>query len=48
VLELSDDNEVLSEDALPVNCNLDVTEGPDGAVYLASAEEIFRYGPPAE
>jgi aldose sugar dehydrogenase len=48
VLELSDDNEVVGESELPLNCNLDVTEGPDGALYLASAEEIFRYGPPLE
>lgn len=48
VLEVSDDHEVRDESELPVSCQLDVTEGSDGALYLASMEEIFRYGPPAE
>jgi aldose sugar dehydrogenase len=48
VLEISDDYEVMSEGELPVNCNLDVTEGTDGALYLSSTEAIFRYGPPVE
>jgi glucose/arabinose dehydrogenase len=48
VLELSDDYEVVDETSIPVECNLDVTEGPDGALYLSSTEAIFRYGPPAD
>lgn len=48
VLEISDENEVLDESELPINCNLEVAEGIDGALYFASTEQIFRYGPPAE
>ncbi len=48
VLEISDDHEVLDESELPIDCQLDVTEGPDGALYLSSVEAIFRYGPPQE
>jgi aldose sugar dehydrogenase len=48
ILELSDDYEVLNETSIPVECNLDITEGPDGALYLASTDAIYRYGPPAE
>jgi aldose sugar dehydrogenase len=48
VLEVSEDREVTDESELPVDCNLDITEGPDGALYLSSTDEIFRYGPPTE
>jgi aldose sugar dehydrogenase len=48
VLEVTDDYEVVDETSIPVECNLDITEGPDGALYLASTEAIFRYGPPVE
>lgn len=43
---LAEDNTVAGERELPVECNLDVTEGPDGALYFASSEAITRYGPP--
>jgi aldose sugar dehydrogenase len=45
VLEISDDYEVLDETSIPIECNLDITEGPDGALYLSSTEAIYRYGP---
>jgi glucose/arabinose dehydrogenase len=48
VLELSDDYEVLGESDIPVDCNLDVAEGLDGALYFSNTEAIFRYGPPVE
>ncbi len=48
VLEVSDEYEVLDETSIPVECNLDIAEGTDGALYLASTEAIFRYGPPVD
>ena len=48
-LELADGNpdEVVGEEVLPIECNLDVTEGPDGAIYASSQDAIYRFGPPA-
>jgi glucose/arabinose dehydrogenase len=48
ILEISDDLEVLNETSIDVTCNLDVTEGHDGAIYLSSTDTIYRYGPPLE
>jgi glucose/arabinose dehydrogenase len=45
-LDLADGNpdEVTGEDVLPVPCNLDVAQGPDGAIYASTTEAILRYG----
>jgi glucose/arabinose dehydrogenase len=47
-LELADGdpNVVTSQDVLPVACQLDVVQGPDGAIYASDAARIYRYGPP--
>jgi glucose/arabinose dehydrogenase len=47
-LDASDPDIVVDEDMLPVKCNLDVIEGPDGALFTSDAETIFRYGPPEQ
>jgi aldose sugar dehydrogenase len=49
-LEPADDNpdEVVDQEQLPVNRNLDVTEGPDGAIYASTNVRIYRYGPPVD
>jgi glucose/arabinose dehydrogenase len=48
VLELDPDDpaEVVDQAELPVNCNLDVVVGPDGALYTSTDIRIYRYGPP--
>jgi glucose/arabinose dehydrogenase len=46
-LDPNDPDIVVNETIVPVKCNLDVVEGPDGALYTSDAEAIYRYGPPA-
>ncbi len=48
ILDISDDLEVLDETSIDVTCNLDISEGTDGALYLSSTDTIYRYGPPLE
>jgi glucose/arabinose dehydrogenase len=47
-LHADDPDEVVDQTELPVNCNLDVAEGPDGAIYTATNIRIYRYGPPVD
>ncbi|TVR68195.1 MAG: PQQ-dependent sugar dehydrogenase [Sphaerobacteraceae bacterium] len=46
-LELDPDDHasVVDQSELPVNCNLDVVTGPDGAIYTSTDIRIYRYGP---
>jgi glucose/arabinose dehydrogenase len=45
-LDENDPDQVVAEQALPVECHLAVTEAPDGSIFAASRDTIFRYGPP--
>lgn len=47
-LELNpdDSSDVIDQTKLPVNCNLDVTEGPDGTIYTATDNRIYQLGLP--
>ncbi len=45
-LDPDDHTEVVSQSELPVNCNLDVVEGPDGAIYTSTDIRIYRLSPP--
>jgi glucose/arabinose dehydrogenase len=47
-LELNPDDhrEVVGQAELPVNCNLDVVEGPDGAIYTSTDIRIYRLAAP--
>ena len=36
---------VESQETLPGTCRLDVTQGPDGALYFSDEGAIYRYGP---
>jgi glucose/arabinose dehydrogenase len=45
-LDPDDPTEVIDQTELPVNCNLDVVEGPDGAIYTSTDIRIYRLGPP--
>jgi glucose/arabinose dehydrogenase len=46
-LEIDPDDpaEVVDQTELPVNCNLDVVEGPDGAIYTSTDIRIYRLAP---
>lgn len=45
-LEPDDPTDVIDQAELPVNCNLDVVIGPDGALYTSTDIRIYRYGRP--
>lgn len=44
-LEGPDYNQSVGEETLPLSCQLDVAQGPDGALYLSDQSAIYRYGP---
>jgi glucose/arabinose dehydrogenase len=47
-LDPDDHGRVVDQVELPVNCNLDVVEGTDGAIYTATDIRIYRLGPPVD
>jgi glucose/arabinose dehydrogenase len=47
-LDPDDPSRVVDQAELPVNCNLDLVEGPDGAIYTTTDIRIYRLGPPEE
>jgi glucose/arabinose dehydrogenase len=47
-LDPDDPGTVVDQSELPVNCNLDLVAGPDGALYTSTDIRIYRYGPPID
>jgi aldose sugar dehydrogenase len=44
-LEGPDYDSVVGEDEMPFGCQLDVAQGPDGALYFSDQGAIYRFGP---